>query len=98
MVVALLAYAGSALAGSGATMPAWLAWKIIVFAGLVSCGIGIRFHLKPFIPAFGQMMANGASEATDSAMEQSIGRCRPFVWLIWAGLFINAALGIHLIG
>ena len=98
VVIALLAYAGSSLAGIGATMPGWLAWKIIVFAGLVSCGIAIRLNLKPFIPAFGQMMANGASEATDSAMEQSIGRCRPYVWLIWAGLFINAALGIHLIG
>ncbi|MEM1113627.1 MAG: hypothetical protein AAGI11_17060 [Pseudomonadota bacterium] len=96
VVLALLAYGASGLAA--ASMPAWLAWKILVFACLVACGIAIRINLKPFIPAFGQMMASGPSESSDSAMELSVGRCRPFVWLIWAGLLLNAALGLHLLG
>jgi hypothetical protein len=98
VVAALLLYAGSALMNSDGVMPGWLATKILIFAAMVSCGIAIRIRLKPFIPAFGLMMANGASEETDTAMEQSIMRCRPFVWCIWGGLFLNAALGIHLIG
>lgn len=77
---------------------AWVGWKILIFAAMVFCGIMIRVHLKPFVPAFVSMMKDGASEATDTAMHTSLMKCRPYVWLIWLGLFINAALGIHLIG
>ena len=91
----LLLYAGYSLAtASGAP---WAAWKILLFALMVCCGIAIRINLKPFVPAFGSMMANGATETTDRAMENSIAACRPWVWCIWGGLFINAALGTHLI-
>lgn len=82
----------------GQGMASWIAWKLLVFAAMVGCGILIRINLKPFVPAFGEMMASGPSEASNSAMQHSIGRCRPWVWCIWAGLFVNAALGIHLIG
>jgi hypothetical protein len=77
---------------------AWAAWKLIVFAAMVCCGIAIRINLKPFVPAFATMMGEGASAETDDTMAISIGRCRPWVWCIWAGLFLNAALGTHLIG
>jgi hypothetical protein len=97
VAVALAAWALQAIiAGSG--MASWIAYKLLVFAALVGCGILIRINLAPFVPAFGDLMANGPSEENNSAMERSIGRCRPWVWCIWGGLFINAALGIHLIG
>jgi hypothetical protein len=97
-VVALLViYGTAALVTEGATAD-WIAWKILVFAALVSCGIGIRVNLKPFLPAFVEMMSKGPSDAGNIAMAQSISRCRPYVWCIWAGLFINAALGTRLLG
>ena len=77
---------------------AWAAWKLIVFAAMVCCGIAIRINLKPFVPAFGTMMSEGASRETDGTMALSISRCRPWVWCIWGGLFLNAALGTRLIG
>ena len=81
-----------------ASAAAWAWWKLLIFAAMVSCGIAIRLRLKPFIPAFAEMMSSGATDATNQAMASSIGRCRPWVWCIWAGLFTNAALGTHLIG
>ncbi|MEX0828411.1 MAG: hypothetical protein WD005_05605 [Haliea sp.] len=72
-------------------------YKILIFAGMVTCGIFIRLNLKPFIPAFVTMMQSGATEATNNAMRDSVQRSRRFVWLIWAGLFINAAYGVHLL-
>lgn len=74
----------------------WVALKIIVFAAMVCCGIAIRINLKPFVPAFVDMLGNGASESGNATMINSIARCRPWVWCIWGGLFLNAALGIHL--
>ena len=96
VVLGLLLFAGMALAGEQSAD--WAAWKLVIFAAMVSCGIAIRINLKPFVPAFGDLMTNGPNEQNNSAMENSIRRCRPYVWLIWAGLFTNAALGTHLIG
>ena len=81
--------------GTGAS---WAAWKLLIFAAMVCCGIAIRINLKPFVPAFAAMMNDGANESSNKAMARSIDRCRPWVWCIWGGLFLNAALGIHLIG
>jgi hypothetical protein len=87
------------LSGQGA---GWAQAKVVIFALMVCCGIAIRINLKPFVPAFVQMMSSGDEASTVNAanatMARSIARCRPFVWLIWAGLFTSAALGIHLLG
>ncbi len=97
MALLLFGYAGGALLTGQWISADWAAWKLLVFAAMVCCGIAIRINLKPFVPAFGDMMTRGASASSDRAMANSIARCRPYVWCIWAGLFLNAALGIHLI-
>ena len=96
VILAILVYAGGSLAGSGWIGASWMVWKMLIFAGLVGCGLFIRVNLKPFVVAFGHMMASGATPEVNAAMSASLQRVRPWVWLIWAGLFANAALGIHL--
>ena len=86
------------LAGSVAPPPGWVLAKLLIFALLVTCGIGIRFNLRTFKPAFAQMIREGANESSDMAMRQSLQRCLPWVACIWAGLFLAAALGAHLLG
>ncbi|WP_372809934.1 hypothetical protein [Litorivivens sp.] len=98
VVTALLLFAVLGLTGDAPIHADWVAWKIIVFAALVGCGIAIRINLKPFVPAFVQLMTEGPSDKVNDTMADSVARCRPWVWAIWLGLFVNAALGIHLIG
>ncbi len=98
VALAILAYATNVLVSGPGGAADWAAWKLIIFAALVGCGIAIRIHLKPFLPAFIELMSRGASETGNRIMEKSIAHCRPFVWCIWAGLFLNTALGVHLIG
>lgn len=74
----------------------WLALKVLVFAALVGCGIYIRIQLKPFVAAFGALMVKGSSPEVEQELSGSIARVRPAVYLIWAGLILNAALGLHL--
>ncbi len=98
-VVLGLSIAGiAALAGNSLIGPDWLALKILIFAALVACGIYIRIQLKPFVAAFGQLMAAGSSPQVEQTLSRALGRCRPAVYLIWVGLLVNAALGLHLIG
>lgn len=82
--------------GSIITAP-WLALKLLIFAGAVVCGLMIRVQLKPFGPAFGRLMGQGPDEQTNRVIANSIARCRPFVYLIWGGLLLCAALGMHLL-
>ena len=96
LIVSLLAWVASLIAA--APPPLWLVSKLLIFALLVTCGIGIRFNLRTFKPAFAQMMSDGASAQADAAMRLSLQRCLPWVWCIWAGLFIAAAFGLRLLG
>lgn len=96
LIAALVAW--TARLAVAAAVPAWIVFKLFIFALLVMCGIGIRFNLKTFKPAFAKMMSEGASARSDAAMSRSIRRCLPWVWGIWAGLFVSAALGSRLLG
>ena len=95
----LIGAAVSGLIGiGGAWLSAdWLAWKMLVFAALVACGVMIRINLKPFVPAFLDLQAQGPSDDLNTTLERSVNRCRPWVWAIWLGLFVNAAIGVHLL-
>jgi hypothetical protein len=98
LVIALiLLYAGAALVQDRWITADWMAWKMLIFAALVACGLVIRVKLRPFVIAFAQMMTSGSSAESNFAMTTSLARVRPWVWLIWAGLFANAALGLHLL-
>jgi hypothetical protein len=97
VILGILFYAGAALLGGRWITAGWMAWKMLIFAALVACGLLIRVKLKPFVLAFGEMMATGATPAVNAAMTAALGRVRPWVWLIWLGLFANAAIGLHLI-
>ena len=83
--------------GLKAGLPAWLALKVGVFSVLVACGIAVRFALKPFATAYAAMLTEGASSEGNAAMIHHMGVVRRYVWVIWIGLFINAALGLRVI-
>jgi hypothetical protein len=72
----------------------WVGLKLLVFAGLVFCGLMIRLALKPFVAAFHKLAAGTITDEDNTAMAASLGRVRPFVVLIWVGLIVEAVLGI----
>jgi hypothetical protein len=94
-IAALLLAAG--LVGTSLGLAGWVALKIAIFAALVASGIAVRFALKPFAIAYADMLQNGASDDSNNAMVNHMGTARRFVWLIWLGLFLNAALGLRVI-
>lgn len=97
VVVAIVAYLLASLFIPSLINADWLAWKLAIFATLVGCGIGIRIQLKPFVPAFTRLMQEGPSDEVNDILESAVQRSRPFVAVIWLGLFVSAALGVHLL-
>ena len=93
----LIAASGYGIAGADWLIDGRIGWKMLIFAGLMGCGVMIRWHLRPFGPAFASLVANGPDDAVNDTLEQSLGRCRPWVNAIWLGLFLNAAIGMRLL-
>lgn len=95
VIIAVLVWLSlSALAGHGYISGTWLAFKLLIFALIIACGLAIRVLLKPFGPAFASLMQGGSSPEVESQISQTIRRVKPFVLVIWVGLVIAAALGI----
>ncbi|MCH9695993.1 MAG: hypothetical protein K0U72_15875 [Gammaproteobacteria bacterium] len=97
LALGLIAAGAISLLTSEPLMPYWLAAKLMIFGGLVGCGLIVRIKLKPFGPAFANLARGQADDSDNAAIRASLAGTRPFVVTIWAGLIASAALGIHLI-
>ncbi|MFM7489889.1 MAG: hypothetical protein ACKO36_06050, partial [Actinomycetota bacterium] len=72
----------------------WLAVKLVCFAVIITSGIVIRFVLRPFSVAFGQILAEGSTPEREAIVAGSIRRAQPFVVVIWASLLVAAAMAV----
>lgn len=77
-------------------LPHWVAVKLLIFGGLVGCGLVVRIKLRPFGPAFANLAQGAASAADNATIRNSLAATRPFVVCIWTGLVASTALGLHL--
>ncbi|HEB28977.1 MAG TPA: hypothetical protein ENI05_14695 [Porticoccus sp.] len=98
VIAAIVIYAVMGLLDNSLISAPWLAYKMLIFAALVFFGMMIRKNLVPFIVEFGKMMRNGASDEGNAVIEAALHRVHPWVYGIWFGLFLNAAIGMHLLG
>lgn len=76
------------------TNPKWLAGKVAAYALCIVSGIMIRVSLKPFGPAFGQLMSTGSTPAVEAAISRSMRRAIPWVVAIWTLVALAAFLGV----
>jgi hypothetical protein len=96
VIAGLVALALSSLSGHGPVLPGagWLAAKLLIFAGIIACGLGIRVTFKPFGAAFGRLVAQGSTPEIEAALKAAHRRVRPVVLLLWGGLVVEAFLGV----
>ncbi len=72
----------------------WIAAKLLIFAFLIFCGFMIRRNIPPFIEGFRTLAASGATPEIDQKIIIGMAASRPYVLLIWAGVAIEALIGI----
>ncbi|MFW2405904.1 MAG: hypothetical protein ACN4GT_14120 [Gammaproteobacteria bacterium] len=76
----------------------WVGAKLLIFAGLVFCGLMIRVYIPGYIGGIMALRKNidqpSLSDDVNQSMSKSLGQCRPFVLAIWLGLFIECWLGV----
>ena len=72
----------------------WLGIKLLAFGTIMAIGIRVRFLLRPFSAAFGDLMANGSSPEREAAVRVSLRRAYPYVISIWAMLSLAVAMAV----
>lgn len=94
MMLALLALGVAVLSGS-LSMPAWLGWKLLCFAGVMACGVGIRLVLLALPPLWQSMAREGSSEAHERALRQIYRRATSVLVLLW--VFIGSIVWLSVV-
>jgi len=94
-IAALAIPAITSLAGSGPYETEWLPIKVLLFAGAVCCGVGIRVTFTPFGTAFGKLMSEGSSPEIEGQMTRSLNHAVPYVIGIWIFAAITAYMGMN---
>lgn len=97
IVVAVTAIAIYNLVNPIQIIAPYLNWKLLVVCGLILCGLGIRYHLNIFKPAFKHLMMGQNVNQANQIIKKKIADCTPYVYGIWIGLLLNAILGLHII-
>ena len=76
------------------THPRWLGGKVALYAIAILMGVLIRRQLRPFGPAFGQLVTTGSTPQVEAAMRGAIRGSEPFVFAIWLCIAGAAILGV----
>ncbi|MCH2479152.1 MAG: hypothetical protein MK201_05390 [Gammaproteobacteria bacterium] len=72
----------------------WVGAKLIVFAGLIFCGIMIRKYIGGFIKGIHNIVNDTINEEDDIAMAESLSKARIFVLTIWFLLLVEVWIGV----
>ena len=76
------------------TNPRWLGAKVGLYAIAIACGIGIRYRLRPFGPAWVELQTKGSSADVERRLVGSINGSIPWVATIWVCVIGAAVLGV----
>jgi len=94
MIAFLTAVALASLAGMNTGIAdAWLALKILIFAGTMVCGVMVRVVMKDFGPNYGPMLKGTATPEQIAKAQAIMARAKIPVLTIWGLLVVAAAMG-----
>ncbi|MCB2108172.1 MAG: hypothetical protein KDE14_10745 [Rhodobacteraceae bacterium] len=93
MIALLTVLSIASLLGAGVTEKNWLALKVLVFAGTMACGVGVRVAMKDFGANYGPMLKGTATPEQVARAQAIMVNAKYFVVSIWGLLVVAAALG-----
>lgn len=73
---------------SDTSLPTWLALKFVLFAGVISCGVGIRFALIHWYGIWTNIANSGSTPENEHSLRRSYVRATSVLILLW--VFIAA--------
>jgi hypothetical protein len=92
-VALLVTLSVAALSGRAPVAP-WLAWKLLAFAGVIACGLAIRFALMRFYRNWEVIRREGSSEAREREVRAVYAQATGVLGLLWAFIAVITMLSI----
>jgi hypothetical protein len=72
----------------------WLAWKVILFAGVLACGLGIRHYIRASYAAWPRIWAGQGTSSDEQTVRTAMTRATYVLWCLWLLLFVIGWLGV----
>jgi hypothetical protein len=76
------------------SMPFWLRWKLAAFAGVMACGVGIRFALTEHFRTWVRMAESGVTSEYNAIIERTYVKATSVLVLLWVFISIATILSI----
>jgi hypothetical protein len=83
-----------ALAATQGDWPAWLRLKLVLFAGVIGCGLLIRFQLIRHFTVWGEVLAQGSTPGREASLRATYRRATTILACLWLQVFSIAALAV----
>lgn len=74
--------------------PLWLSLKLIAFAGIIACGVGIRFMLIRHFRTWSEMREHGPTPARNATIKAIYVRATAILGLLWFCIAIIVTLSL----
>ena len=94
LIAGLLVVAGSALTGRPG-LPAWLAWKLALFAAVIACGLGIRGALVAYFVIWDTVRETGSTPLLERLIRRLYWRATAILGGLW--MLIGAIVGLSIL-
>jgi hypothetical protein len=94
VLMAVLVGVAFKLIGGGWPMPEWLRWKLALFAGVIACGVGIRFALIAHFRTWAVMAREGPTDETNAIIRRTYVRATSVLVLLWVFIAAIAVLSV----
>lgn len=94
VLMALLIGIAAGLVGRGWELPVWLRWKLVAFAGVMACGVGIRLSLIGHFRTWAEMRAHGSTPEREAIVWRLYVRATSILVLLWALIGVAVALSV----
>lgn len=72
----------------------WLAVKMVLFALVIACGLGLRWMNRPTGEALGAILAGNSTPEAELKLRNSVKAARGIVILLWSLVAVIAYLGL----
>ncbi|WP_439469868.1 hypothetical protein [Blastomonas fulva] len=93
-LMAVLVAIAAGLIGGAWPIPAWLRWKLALFAGVMMSGVGIRIALIAHFRTWTVMKRDGPTPATNAIIRRTYVRATSVLLLLWAFILAIVVLSV----
>ena len=94
LLIAVFLSVAAGLIGDNWNMPGWLRVKLALFAGVIACGVGIRFALIAHFKTWAIMARDGQSSETNAIIKKTYVTATSILVLLWIFILAIAVLSL----